>query len=103
MPSPFPSMDPFLEANPIFQELHTQMLAEFQAQLQPQLRPKYVARLERHLSENQPLEEPDADEWKVREQRRIVFYVQERPRLAVTAIELLSPGNKQSGAVAQER
>src|SRR5438270_7635239 len=51
MPSPFPSMDPFLEANPIFQELHTQMLAEMQAMLQPQLRPKYVARLERHLSE----------------------------------------------------
>ena len=34
MPSPFPGMDPFLEQNPIFQELHTQMLAEAQAQLQ---------------------------------------------------------------------
>jgi hypothetical protein len=51
MQSPFPGMDPFLEQNPIFHELHTQMLAEAQAQLQPQLRPKYVARLERHLSE----------------------------------------------------
>src|SRR5262249_18767734 len=51
MPSPFPGMDPFLEKNPIFQELHTQMLAEAQAQLQPQVRPKYVVRLERHLSE----------------------------------------------------
>src|SRR3989442_5980804 len=51
MPSPFPGMDPFLETNPIFQELHTQILAEMQALLQPQLRPKYVARLERHLSE----------------------------------------------------
>ena len=39
MPSPFPGMDPFLEANPIFQELHTQMLAEMQALLQPQLGP----------------------------------------------------------------
>jgi hypothetical protein len=44
-------MDPFLEKNPIFQELHTQFLAAAQAQLQPRLRPKYVARLERHLSE----------------------------------------------------
>jgi hypothetical protein len=44
-------MDPFLEQNPIFHELHTQMRAEAQARLQPQLRPKYVARLERHLSE----------------------------------------------------
>jgi len=51
MPSPFPGMDPFVEKNPIFQELHTQILAAAQSQLQPQLRPKYVARLERHLSE----------------------------------------------------
>jgi hypothetical protein len=87
-------MDPFLETNPIFQELHTQMLAEMQALLQPQLRPKYVVRLERHLSE---------DDLELRKQRRIVIYVQDRPRLAVTGIELLSPGNKHPGAVAQER
>jgi hypothetical protein len=138
-------MDPFLETNPIFQELHTQMLAEMQAALQPQLRPRYVARLERHLSEGsvwdapqgsvslerkepdltivsrsagrkhqgstailaQPaastVEELDPDELELRKQRRIVIYVQDRPRLAVTGIELLSPGNKQPGAVAQER
>src|SRR5438132_8742988 len=58
MPSPFPGMDPFLETNPIFQELHTQMLAEMQALLQPQLRPKYVARLERHLSEGSVWDTP---------------------------------------------
>src|SRR5215470_14992716 len=122
MPSPFPGMDPFLETNPIFQELHTQMLAQMQALLQPQLRPKYVARLERHLSEGSvwdapqgtlslerkepdvsAVEELEADELELRKQRRIVIYVQERPRMAVTGIELLSPGNKQPGAVAQER
>src|SRR5205814_1438033 len=145
MPSPFPGMDPYLETNPIFQELHTQMLAEMQALLQPQLRPKYVARLERHLSEGSvwdvpqgaitlerkepdvtivsradarrhagsvatlarpaasTAEELDADELNLRKQRRIVIYVQDRPRLAVTGIELLSPGNKHPGAVAQER
>jgi hypothetical protein len=144
MSSPFPGMDPFLETNPVFQELHTQMLAEMQALLQPQLRPKYVARLERHLSEGgvwdapqggvslerkepdvtivsragrkhtgstallarpaaSAAEELDADELELRKQRRIVIYVQGRPRLAVTGIELLSPGNKQPGAVAQER
>ncbi|MBI1832850.1 MAG: DUF4058 family protein, partial [Planctomycetes bacterium] len=131
--------------NPIFHELHTQMLAEIQATLQPQLRPKYVARLERHLSEGSawdvPLgtvtlerKEPDvtiaarrslrprgsstatlsaptvsvteelgADELELRKQRRIVIYVQSQPRQAVAGIELLSPGNKQPGAVAQER
>jgi hypothetical protein len=31
-------MAPFLEANPIFQELHTQILAEMQALLQPHIR-----------------------------------------------------------------
>src|SRR5262249_24497923 len=51
MPSPFPGMDPFVERNPLFHELHTQMLSEAQRQLQPQLRPKYLAKLERHLSE----------------------------------------------------
>src|SRR5438128_3890558 len=44
--------------SPIFQELHTQMLAEMQGFLQPQLRPKYVARLERHLSEGSVWEAP---------------------------------------------
>src|ERR1700680_1468191 len=58
MSSPFPGMDPYLETNPIFQELHTQMLAEMQAMLQPQLRPKYVARLERHLSEGSVWDAP---------------------------------------------
>ncbi len=145
MPSPFPGMDPYLEVNPIFQELHTQMLAEIQAQLQPQLRPKYIARLERHLSEGgvwdviaggvslerkEPdvtvisrrpsrkhagstatlaaptvvaVEDLEADELELRKQRRIVIYVQDRPRLAVTGIELLSPGNKQPGAILRDR
>jgi hypothetical protein len=138
-------MDPFLETNLIFQELHTQFFAEMQAVLQPQLRPKYVARLERHLSEGSVWDAPqggvtlerkepdltllsrppgrthggstavlahpavsapqelDADELELRKQRRIVIYVQGRPRLAVTGIELLSPGNKQPGAVARDR
>lgn len=90
MPSPFPGMDPYLEVNPIFQELHTQMLAEMQALLQPQLRPRYAARMA-------------VEEFSFRKQRRIVIYVQDRPRLAVTGIELLSPGNKQSGAVLRDR
>lgn len=51
MPSPFPGMDPYVEKNPIFHEIHTQFLGEAQARLQVQLRPKYVARLERYLSE----------------------------------------------------
>ena len=40
-------------------------------------------------------------EWVARVE--LPFEVQDRPRLAVTGIELLSPGNKQPGAVAQQR
>ncbi len=145
MPCPFPGMDPFLETSPIFQELHTQILAEAQARLQPQLRPKYIARLERHLSEGSVWElevgvtslegrEPDItiatgkeaplpasstsvlarptadclqdlepDELELRRQRRIVIYVQSKPRLAVAAIELLSPSNKEAGSTGHAR
>jgi len=137
MPSPFPGMDPFLEWNPIFHEIPTQILAAAQARLQPQLRRRYVARLERHLSEGsvwdvdpdvislerkepditvaaiaepagastavlasptaRTTQELDADELELRKQRRIVIYVQTRPRLAVASIELLSPSNKTVG------
>jgi len=144
MASPFLGMDPFLERNPIFHEIHTQFLAAAQAQLQPQLRPHYVARLERHLSEGsvwdmdpgvvslerkepditvaavtalpaegstavltsptaRATQELDADELELRKQRRIVIYVQTRPRLAVASIELLSPSNKTAGSVGQAR
>jgi hypothetical protein len=145
MPSPFPGMDPYLEQNPIFHELHTQMLSEAQGLLQSQVRPKYVVRLERHLSEGSiwdfeqggislegkepdltvlagasmpaangsttllasptvcTTEELDADERELRKQRRIVIYVQAKPRLAVTTIELLSPSNKAAGSIGQTR
>jgi len=143
MPSPFPGMDPFLEKTPIFHELHTQMLADMQSQLQLQIRPKYVARLERHLSEGSvwgldietmdrkepdvaivkgesgrspspprlivkeaaavAIEELTAEELELRKQRRIVIYVNQRPRLAVTGIELLSPSNKKQGTLTRER
>jgi hypothetical protein len=138
-------MDPYLEISPFFHELHTQILAEAQAQLQPQLRPRYIAKLERHLSEGSVWgmeggvislagkepdltvvatsaeapapgttavlatptasvsEELDEDELELRKQRRIVIYVQTRPRMAVASIELLSPSNKDTGSVAQAR
>src|SRR5437764_2923441 len=126
--SPFPGMDPFLEKKPFFEELHTQILAAAQGRLQPQLRPKYVARLEGHLSEGSVwdptpetvtlhreetainvaavlegaapegstaalaspsvslTQELDEDELQLRRQRRIVIYVQTRPRQAVASI-----------------
>jgi hypothetical protein len=120
-------MDPFLEKNPIFHEIHTQFLAEAQRLLQPQLRPKYIGVLTLERKEPDltltaaasaaaggstatllaPLasrtQELDADEQELRKQRRIVIYVNAKPRLAVTTIELLSPSNKAAGTVGQAR
>lgn len=145
MPSPFPGMDPFVEKNPLFHELHTMFLGAAMAQLQPQLLPRYIASLERHLSEGsvwdaapgmvsldrkEPdisiapsdfheaggesiavlaspavsvTEELEPDELELRKQRRITIYVLDKPRIAVVSIDLLSPSNKDSGSLGQER
>jgi hypothetical protein len=138
-------MDPYLEGGEVFHELHTQFLAEAQGLLQPQLRPKYVAKLERHLAEGSVWDGPsevvslagkepdltvstpglpdaerastallatptasanqelDEDAFQLRKQRRIVVYLEQRPRMAVASIELLSPSNKAAGSTGQAR
>ncbi len=144
MPSPFPGMDPYLEKNPPFHELHTQILAEAQGLLQPQLVPRYLAWMENHLSEGSvwdgpevislerkepdltltteagkksklgstvvlarpsasATEELDEDDLELRKQRRIVIYINSKPRLAVASIELLSPSNKERGSTGRKR
>ena len=45
MPSPFPGMDPYLEARSLWPDLHQRMITYFSEVLQPQLRPKYIARI----------------------------------------------------------
>jgi hypothetical protein len=50
MPSPFPGMDPYLEAPSIWEDFHANLGGEIQAQLTPFLRPKYVAALTPHIT-----------------------------------------------------
>jgi hypothetical protein len=45
MPSPFPGMDPYLEARAIWPGVHISLMTYIHEQLQPQLRPKYLARI----------------------------------------------------------
>ena len=45
MPSPFPGMDPYLEDPSIWPDLHSTMISYIREALQPQVRPKYVARI----------------------------------------------------------
>lgn len=44
MPSPFPGMDPYLEG-PLWPDVHQEFATAIRRQLTPQLRPRYVARL----------------------------------------------------------
>src|SRR5438034_4622827 len=48
MPSPFPGMDPFLEAQG-WADFHMEMIAGIRAALMPRLRPRYVARVEERV------------------------------------------------------
>ncbi|HFQ93515.1 MAG TPA: DUF4058 family protein [Anaerolineae bacterium] len=45
MPSPFPGMDPYLEDRTLWPDLHQRLITYFSEVLQPQLRPKYIARI----------------------------------------------------------
>ena len=45
MPSPFPGMDPYLEASHIWEDFHANLAIEIQGQLAPRLRPRYIAAL----------------------------------------------------------
>jgi Protein of unknown function (DUF4058) len=48
MPSPFPGMDPYLEASRFWQGFHADLAAEIRAALNRQIRPRYIADLLAH-------------------------------------------------------
>lgn len=50
MPSPFPGMNPYLEAPQLWEDFHHSLAYQLRAQLAPQIRPRYVARVERQVS-----------------------------------------------------
>lgn len=45
MPSPFPGMDPYIEHPHVWSDFHSDLAGEIRAQLNPEIRPRYVARL----------------------------------------------------------
>ncbi|MBK8900811.1 MAG: DUF4058 family protein [Anaerolineaceae bacterium] len=49
MPSPFPGMDPYLEVSRRWSDLHQRLITYISEYLQPQLRPKYIARIEERI------------------------------------------------------
>lgn len=123
MPSPFPGVDPYLEYGGRWPDMHQRLIAYTSEWLRPQLRPKYIARIEerielrpqgkvfipdilveersRRLSETQVAygslvaDEPET----IRvsdEERRVPFIqvVEVASEEVVTLIEVLSPSNK---------
>src|SRR5215475_3579612 len=62
--SPFPGMDPYLEAPSIWPDVHTSLMSIFREQLTPLLAPKYLAELETqvvidHLDDDPQVVLPD--------------------------------------------
>ena len=49
MPSPFPGMDPYLEDPRFWRNAHARLIADMQAQLNPRLRPNYLAMIEERV------------------------------------------------------
>lgn len=58
MPSPFPGMDPFVEMQE-WPDFHATYVTVIRELLAPQVRPRYVVRVERRVYLEEPFDEPD--------------------------------------------
>lgn len=82
MPSPFPGMDPFIEAQE-WTDFHSRFINVLSDQLTPGLRPRFTTRIERRVYV---------------EHRESYLVIRNRQdQRVVTVIELLSPANKRPG------
>lgn len=101
MPSPFPGMDPYLEARSLWKGVHDGLIYRMMEDLQPQLQPRYVAVLEgRPLL--QPLDQPSLVEPELQIWHSLIEIRDPSNDAVVTVIELLSPWNKSPGQGQEE-
>jgi hypothetical protein len=127
MPSPFPGMDPYIERPEIWPDFHDRLITFIQEALQPQLRPRYVALGQDRLfvvESDRPIRpdlavvrtaspkppagttavlEADApavfELWREDIRQPLIEIVEPAAgNRVVTAIEILSPDNKATGA-----
>lgn len=95
MPSPFPGMDPFVEAQE-WEDFHPTLnvaIAEF---LTPNIAPRYVVRIDRRVYMESPGEDSELPvHWEQRE-ARLLIRLRETMEV-VTVLETLSPSNKRAG------
>lgn len=96
MPSPFPGMDPYIEDPEVWCDFQLNLAVEIRAQLNRLLQPAYVAQVKTY--ETYELLEDDE---RTQEQHRIPLKIarieiyRPQPRQLISAIEILSPVNKQ--------
>ncbi|MEM6353736.1 MAG: DUF4058 family protein [Cyanobacteria bacterium P01_D01_bin.14] len=130
MPSPFPGMDPYLEASDLWQEFHSRLIVAIADDLGPQLRPKYRVAIEKRVytPEDLVIGRPDVIAFQTQsdppQQTKIAIAtkspvtvevplpeaIQERylevrevaTGQVVTVVELLSPSNKRAGQGRQQ-
>ncbi len=111
MPSPFPGMDPYLEDPPRWPDFHHRLISAISDALVLQLRPNYYARIEERVylsGEDDPgwsimlptFRSGYRWEQEIHEARLNVIYRESRE--ITTVLEVLSPGNKVSGARSRE-
>lgn len=109
MPSPFPGMDPYLEHPEFFPGFHDRLINQISDALQATLSPPYYA----EIATGPPIAPPGTAAVLVRpvtvrvpseEQRdlSVEIYTIQGGQQLVTAVEVLSPGNKKSGEKARE-
>lgn len=84
----FPGMDPYLEAPALWSDLHCRMIVYLAEQLQPLLRPRYVAAIGRRTFSEQARQ--------VHESYLQILDLHTSQRV-VTVLEVVSPTNKYAG------
>ena len=114
MPSPFPGMDPYLEAPELWAELHNRLIVAIADDLSPKLRPNYRVAIDQRIYLT-------SDDWQLvgipdvavstpptlpEEVRESYLEIRDVVNgQVVTVIEILSPENKRNGEgrIAYER
>lgn len=123
MPSPFPGMDPYLEDHALWPDVHSSLITYIREALQPQIRPKYVARIGERIvladvghsyvpdvllvhPLREPAPTPSVTGAPVADEPHTIAYLDEERHVpyieiiyretgdVVTLIEVLSPANK---------
>jgi hypothetical protein len=132
MANPFPGMNPYLEDRALWNDFHARLAVYISNQLQPQVRPRYVTRVEariylefaareivpdvallRRKSESPDkgvaVMEPECDAPLIlqvvetpRTERAVHIYDRENEMRLVTVIEVLSPSNKDTRSDGRE-